>query len=247
MSNVLGTLFTNIANSIRSKTGGTDKISPSNFPAQIDSIIVGSGGEDYLVYATSVKFSDWNAFGKKEVVLNIPKVTNYSSFMNQSLGNSNQTVEHLTINGSLEGDITNVHLAWGATSVESTLKRLTLNCDFSNCSDFSYALQLLNALEVIDGIPIDFSSATDVRAFLSTSNQVLRELRVKQSTIKISIVFNMSTLSDETVQSIIDGLATVETAQNLILHDYVVAKLTTAQKQSIKNKNWTLNGKEISI
>ena len=44
MANVLATLFTDIANSIRSKTGGTDKMSPSDFPSQIDSIQGGGGG-----------------------------------------------------------------------------------------------------------------------------------------------------------------------------------------------------------
>lgn len=38
MANVLGTLFSDIANSIRSKTGSTNKMSPSKFPSQIDSI-----------------------------------------------------------------------------------------------------------------------------------------------------------------------------------------------------------------
>lgn len=44
MANALGILFTDIANSIRSKTGGTDKMSPSEFPSQIDSIQGGGGG-----------------------------------------------------------------------------------------------------------------------------------------------------------------------------------------------------------
>lgn len=51
MANVLGTLFTDIANSIRSKTGSTDKISPSEFPSQIDSI-QGGGGDIPTGYKT---------------------------------------------------------------------------------------------------------------------------------------------------------------------------------------------------
>ena len=46
MANVLGTLFSDIANSIRSKTGSTEKMSPSEFPSQIDSISVGGGGAE---------------------------------------------------------------------------------------------------------------------------------------------------------------------------------------------------------
>ena len=44
MANALANLFTDIANSIRSKTGSTDKMSPSEFPSQIDSIQGGGGG-----------------------------------------------------------------------------------------------------------------------------------------------------------------------------------------------------------
>lgn len=44
MANVLGTLFTDIANAIRNKTGTTAKMSPNDFPIQINNIVVGGGG-----------------------------------------------------------------------------------------------------------------------------------------------------------------------------------------------------------
>lgn len=44
MANVLGTLFTDIANAIRNKTGTTAKMSPNDFPIHINSIVAGSGG-----------------------------------------------------------------------------------------------------------------------------------------------------------------------------------------------------------
>lgn len=46
MANALANLFTDIADSIRSKTGSTEKMSPSDFPSQIDSISVGGGGAE---------------------------------------------------------------------------------------------------------------------------------------------------------------------------------------------------------
>lgn len=46
MANALANLFTDIADSIRSKTGSTEKLSPSEFAAQIDSISVGGGGAE---------------------------------------------------------------------------------------------------------------------------------------------------------------------------------------------------------
>lgn len=52
MANALATLFTDIANSIRSKTGSTEKLSPSEFASQIDSISVGGGGAEGCVTVT---------------------------------------------------------------------------------------------------------------------------------------------------------------------------------------------------
>lgn len=43
MANVLGTLFSDIANAIRNKTGTTEKIAPKDFPIQINNIVVGGG------------------------------------------------------------------------------------------------------------------------------------------------------------------------------------------------------------
>ncbi len=54
MTNVLSKLFGDIAESIRDKTGGTDKMSPKDFPAQIDSITVGSGVGEGCVTVTFV-------------------------------------------------------------------------------------------------------------------------------------------------------------------------------------------------
>lgn len=45
MANVLATLFTDIANAIRNKTGTTAKMSPNDFPIQINNIVVGGDGD----------------------------------------------------------------------------------------------------------------------------------------------------------------------------------------------------------
>lgn len=45
MANALGTLFSDIANAIRNKTGTTAKIIPNDFPIHINSITVGGGGD----------------------------------------------------------------------------------------------------------------------------------------------------------------------------------------------------------
>lgn len=71
----------------------------------------------------------------------------------------------------------------------------------------------------------------------------LKEIRFKKETIAYGIWFgSCDKLSDESIQSIIDGLAdlTGATAQTMTLHTTVGAKLTEAQKENIAAKNWTL-------
>ena len=68
---------------------------------------------------------------------------------------------------------------------------------------------------------------------------VLEEIRIKESTISLSIDFSYSgNLSTQSRQSIVDGLATVETAQTLKLNSSTV--LTDELKAQISSKNWTL-------
>lgn len=49
MANVLGTLFQDIANAIRAKTGGTGTMKPAEFPAEIASIVTGGSGGDAVI------------------------------------------------------------------------------------------------------------------------------------------------------------------------------------------------------
>ena len=66
MANVLGTLFQDIANAIRAKTGGTGTMKPAEFPAQISSIVAGDGIE-WLVASGSIARSDVEANGIQTV------------------------------------------------------------------------------------------------------------------------------------------------------------------------------------
>ena len=125
---------------------------------------------------------------------------------------------------------------------DSTLKKLTLNIDLSKCTNANNAFTQLRALEVIDGTPIDFSSisnATNTGAFQQVPS--LREVRFVANSIKYSIKFLQSDkLSTDTIQSIIDGLATVDTAQTVTLHANV--KILQSQVDSANAKGWTVAG-----
>lgn len=88
--------------------------------------------------------------------------------------------------------------------------------------------------------PLDFSSATDVDNCF-TNDTGLKNIRFVPETIKISLSFvHCIVLTAESIQSIIGGLATVETAQTLTLHADVKANLTQAQLDTITSKNWNL-------
>ena len=71
----------------------------------------------------------------------------------------------------------------------------------------------------------------------------LVEIRFTKESIKYNLSFTQSSqLSDESIQSILDGLANVSTTQTLSLNSAVYAKLTEEQKQSATDKGWTITG-----
>lgn len=93
-----------------------------------------------------------------------------------------------------------------------------------------------SAIETIEE-PLDISQVTQTLNAFACDN--LTEIRFVSGTIKISINFSRcSKLSAQSIQSIIDGLATVTTAQTLTLNKAIT--LTDAQKASITTKGWTL-------
>jgi hypothetical protein len=90
-------------------------------------------------------------------------------------------------------------------------------------------------------MPFDFSrisNAADMSAFTTATSLV--EVRIVPETWKWGTTVASGVLSDESIQSIINGLMTVTTAQTLKLHTNVVAKLTDEQLIQIADKNWNI-------
>ena len=93
-----------------------------------------------------------------------------------------------------------------------------------------------SAIETIEE-PLDISNVTNTTNTFACDN--LTEIRFVSGTIKLSLDFSRcSKLSAQSVQSIIDGLATVTTAQTLTLNKAIT--LTDEQKATITAKGWTL-------
>lgn len=101
-----------------------------------------------------------------------------------------------------------------------------------------------SSLQTIVG-ELDFSFIGNANSQNSVFNGCtsLKEVRFTKESIKYNFSFTQSSqLSDESIQSILDGLANVSTTQTLSLNSEVYAKLTEEQKQSATDKGWTITG-----
>lgn len=110
--------------------------------------------------------------------------------------------------------------------------------DMANNNSLQYAFA--NCTSLVSIPLLDLQNVTTAQhAFYNCINLV--HIKFVEKSIKASVVFAQSPLlSDESIQSIINGLATVDTAQTLTLHADVKAKLTESQIAQITSKNWTL-------
>ena len=206
--------------------------------------ISAGGGEDFLKYCTVIQIEDFNLFGKEEVVLNLDNLItmvnfNYTDHIAPKPP-ENTTVKHLTIN--CPNKIDSMRQAFARMYMpDNALEHLTLNVNTSEVTTWHYAFASLNVLKVIDGQPLNFTKATNTESFRGLA--LLEEVRfVKNSFYKTISFAQCPKISNDTIQSIIDGLAdlTGGTAQTLTLHAKVGGKLTDEQKASITAKNWTL-------
>lgn len=198
-----------------------------------------------LVYANTITFPSPNVFGREEVELNLGEnITTFASFMpvpsTAPEHYRNNILKHLTINCTGLPTSMNTFMQCSSVYRDLVLTKLTLNFNTQNVTNFNNAFNCLIALEEIDGMPLDLSSAASVINTFNV-NQSLKEIRFKPNTIRISISLASSNLlSAASIQSIIDGLATVTATQTLTLHPTVHSALTEDQKTQILLKNWSI-------
>lgn len=94
------------------------------------------------------------------------------------------------------------------------------------------------ALETING-ELDFSNVTNIGYIFRYCDR-LKDIAIKPNSVSLSLAIPSLVLSAESIQSIIDGLATVETAQTLTLHANL--KILQSQVDSANAKGWTVAG-----
>ena len=208
MSNVFieNATLQNIADAIRGKTGKTETMLPAEMPAEIESI---ESGVDLSKLCCAIRFNNLNIFGKSEVVLDLDNVITLNAFytISNNGGIKNETVEKLTLN--CNKPITDMYKAFigEVGTSDKKLKTLVLNIDTSQNENLTNGFLGMEALETIDGTPLDFSSCTGLnQPFRNCA--ALVNVKVVENTIKISFSINYSkNLSVESAKSIILGLA----------------------------------------
>lgn len=161
-------------------------------------------------------------------ILSIPKVQSYKNpFYNCK---ALESIEQLNVSSAT----TLVSLF----AQSSNLKSIDFVNSTSKVTDFSSLFSGKTMLETVKGL--DLSSATNLSSMFSNCSN-LKNITFAANSIKIS--FNLgssSLLSDESIQSLINGLATVTSQQTLTLHADVKTKLTDEQNNTITSKNWKL-------
>ena len=203
---------------------------------------ISGGGVEFDRYIKgSPQFTTLNMFKTSEAVLNLDNATSLVSLFNVSGEvDKNTTVEHLTINTKNAVAGINQMFQCPTNAVDMKLKHITFNTIFDSCARTNNAFTNLRALEIIDGTPFNLSATTLMSNMFSYCNE-LKEVRFVENSISMSITFQWcDKLSTDTIQSIIDGLATVDTAQTLTLHNDV--KILQSQVDSANAKGWTVAG-----
>lgn len=174
------------------------------------------------------------------ITINIPPlVTSLDYLIGSDSGAYWKNLTECTVKKTSGADITVLYRMCYRNRV---LQVLNLEIDTSKVEDFSAMFSCSSTgggvIKTINGT-FDFSSATSVGNMFSSQFR-LENITFAKETLNLSITFPMSTLTTESVQSIIDGLATVETTQTLTLNPVILEKLTTDQYAIISAKNWTV-------
>jgi hypothetical protein len=238
--------LTVVADAIREKGGTSEKLA---FPNGMADAVRGiqSGGDNYYdefwdafqdygqlkQYTGAFRSARWNdeTFKPKYSFVGVTSIN--AMFNDASITDLTMALEraNVTLDASKATYVDAMFRNSKVTRVPYLDLSKAYNCSnmFNGCTD----------LECIDGI--EFPNKTYTTMFANCKS--LKSITVGSGTIRDTISFDACLLlSDESIQSIIDGLAdlTGSTAKTITFHADVKAKLTEAQISQITSKNWTL-------
>lgn len=226
-----------VADAIRAKNGSTEQYKLADMPQAIENIQSVPEGNCWD-YIEDFKISPFAETGETLNVV-LPKYVRslYRSFA-AAYGQEKVKYKTLIVSKPDEAE-------YPVTSISEIFyynrgtEELYINFDTSHVTNFLSLFDLNGVLHSIYGV-FDLSSVTKSVGLAFDCNS-LKKITFKAETIHYSISFiHCGNLSDESIQSIIDGLAQVETAQTITFHANVKAKLTEEQIAVINEKGWTL-------
>ena len=189
-----------------------------------------------MYYAVSKKLNIYNnaTFNRNNWAYNtIPKI-DFSLMTGLLYSISFSDIEYIDFYINSEKATTHNNCFSGCTNLVwlmgiDTSNSTNINEMFLNCTKLERIIE-----------PFNFAKVTSANKSFNGCG-ALREIRFVPETIKLSFGVASPVLSNESIQSIIDGLATFETPPSswrLTLSNQIV--LSDAQKQAIESKGWTL-------
>lgn len=177
-----------------------------------------------------------------------PAITSLNQMFAGWTTNLTKLKNDIIVHKSTGSAITNLNQAFGQSN--NYAREITIDFDTSAVTDWTYCFKLGGAATyakiTINGT-LDFTSATNLSSYPIFNGFIYREgnystFTVAEGSIYVSLQLSGCNPDDDTLQSIIDGLAdlTGGTAQTLTLNSNVSARLTAEQIATITAKNWNL-------
>lgn len=197
----------------------------------------GGGGENPFYYATSLNtvFMGASFPENHEIIIKMRKAptTAHQVFYNAT---NYKFVKWIVEDNSTPINFRNSHRV---TSSKPCLEVADFTEFNPKPTSIAEMFRSQNKLKSILGV-FDLTNCTETTNFVRECS-ALEDVEFVPNTIKISISFDYCPLlTAKSIQSIIDGLATVETAQTLTLHSNV--KILQSQVDSANEKGWTVAG-----
>ena len=259
----LNAVFSDIANSIRSKKGTTGTIQPVNMASEIDSIETGSSEKSTIYKTLEARGTNWNSvfYGNSASVFYVMETINQSDIPNSSnvdsmsymfrncyslrnvpqLDTSNVT----NMSGMFYGCnfITNIPLF--NTSKVTDMSTMFNECillktipqfDTSNVENMSRMFESCRGLTTIPSLNV--GNVTNMNGIFSYCYN-LQYIYMKNIKVNLDISFT-ALQHDALVELINNGLATVTATQTLTMGSTKLALLSDSEKQVALDKGWTL-------
>ena len=190
--------------------------------------------QNYLYYAYTCDSLFYKAVfpENSDIVIRFKKApTGYNLFM----GSTQNTKTVTLISEDNSNNIKFDQSFRSNTSIE-ILDLTEFNCSFSS---INYCFLGASNIREIKG-ELDFSNCTGASQWTGGASN-LQELRIKPNSIQIEISVTQATkLSHDSLMSILNGLAVIETTKTLWLGTTNLNKLTDEEKAIATEKGWSL-------